>query len=161
MPPSQLVIRTYSTRDCRHLCLQLANRGECYPCTTTHRPRMTQTQSSSVQILQAPLRAPCPLANAQARKSPLGLWFTRRNIQMTGSGLPTVCCLKGRAHCATAPNQKRPQKSNPAKRPRLCSPAASPADQSGGGNPAAPPMGKIWTIMNDQSELQMTIQVGQ
>lgn len=52
---------------------------------------------------------------------------------MTGSGLLTVCCLKGRAHCATAPNQKRPQKSNPAKRPRLCSPAASPAGQPGMG----------------------------
>lgn len=77
------------------------------------RNKLTRQQSSSVASPPSPSTNRSPSANAQARKSPPRLRYTGGSSYSTGDRVPTVWCLKGRAHCATPPNQKRPRKSNP------------------------------------------------
>lgn len=73
-----------------------------------------RVQSCSVARPSKPCGRSPALCKCPSPKSPTRLRFTGGSIQMTGSGLRTVCCLKGRAPCAAPPNQKQPQKSNPA-----------------------------------------------
>ena len=118
--------------------------------------------SAAHASLACPAASPSPPASGRTRSLPAGLRFTGGEYEEGRVSLPTAWCLKGGAHCSTPPNQKRPRKSNPAETtPPLQPPQWT--NRGVGGNPlaASPIEKKIRKILRDQSELQMTIQVGQ
>lgn len=132
-------------------------------------PKQPEGEAAAAPLMQAshaPRPAPRPQQVAEPEVSPLGFDLPAGSTESAGSGLPTAWCLNGGAHCSTPPNQKRPRKSNPAETtPPLQPPQWT--NRGVGGNPlAASPIEKKKKkknrkLLRDQSELQMTIQVGQ